>query len=273
MIISAFAGFVLRGSDQDETVVIASESDSLETFGIQGQMVDWNFEGLSVVLEIAPKNTVMAYWLNVTASQNLSTAAASALPESLGFLYGSQLYSTKIERLANVFFNDTWTEYHWVKPYSVGYDGLVIPYENYMMIPTGSDYVRVFGRPALFGPQDSVKRVIDVIEGGLAADEEFTLVGSEQADLQVAALGSGGSSMPLSGAYAEYYLKASPDADGQGYDLLLELQEPQESASSAVKNIAAQNNLTYNEAGGKARASGMIYDANLKSVLMALLGP
>jgi hypothetical protein len=272
MVVSAFAGFVLRGSDQDGTVAIASGSDSLETFGVQGRLVDWNFEGLGDVLEISPENTVMAYWVNLTASQNLSSAASSALPEALGFRYGSQIYITPIERLANVYFNGTWTELHWVKPYATGYDGLVIPYDNYMMIPTGSNYVRVFGQPALIGAQASVEQVLDVIEGGLAAEEQFTLVAGEQADLQVSALGSGGAAMPLSGAYREIYLGASSAGDG-GYYIKAELLQPQESAASKARGIASQYNLTFTQSAENAEASGQVSAENMQAVLMALLGP
>ena len=270
MVFSAFAGFVLYGGNQNGAVVVTGR-DSLETFGVQGRLVDWSFEGLGDVLEISPENTVMAYWVNATASQNLSSAATPALPEALGLRYGSQLYSTAIERLANVYFNGTWTEMHWIKPYPVGYTGLVIPYENYMMIPTGADYVRVLGRPVLFGAQTSVQDIIDVIEGGMSAKERFSLIDGEQADLQVAALGSGGPNMPLSGAYQEFYLGASHDGDG--YYMKAELLMPQESAASQVRSIASQYNLSFTQSAERAEASGLIRSENMGGVLMALLGP
>jgi len=50
MVLSAFAGFMMMGSNQNETIVVASNSDSLQTFGIQGRLVEWDFEGLSDVL-------------------------------------------------------------------------------------------------------------------------------------------------------------------------------------------------------------------------------
>ncbi len=53
MIVSAFAGFVLMGSNQNETIVV-SNPDSLQTFGVQGRLVDWNFDGLKDVLEMSP---------------------------------------------------------------------------------------------------------------------------------------------------------------------------------------------------------------------------
>jgi hypothetical protein len=273
MIISAFAGFVLRGSDQNETVVVPSGSDSLQTFGVQGRLVEWDFEGLQDVLQMSPESTVMAYWINLSASQNLTDAAVAALPQSMGLSYAGQLYSTKIEKLANVHFNDTWTEFHWIRPYPVSYNSLVIPYQDYMMIPAGTDYVTVLGKPALFGTQDSVRRVIDVIAGGLPS-ESFTLINDEQADLQVVALGSGGTSMPLSGGYKEFYLgvKAANSQD-QGFSLLARYLQPQASVGSKIGEIAAKNNLSYSTIGSEIEISGLVARENLKNVLMALLGP
>ena len=206
MVLSAFASFVMMGGNQTENVVVPSGDGSLQTFGVQGRYVEWDFEGLQDALQMSPESTVMAYWINLSASQNLTQAATAALPQSMGLSYAGQIYNNnKIEKLANANFNGTWTEFHEVQPYPVGYDGLVIPYQDYMMIPAGTDYAIVFGKPALFGTQDSVRQVLDVIMGGLSA-QSFTLIGDEHADLQVAALGSGGKSMPLSGGYKEFYL-------------------------------------------------------------------
>ncbi|MEI6102781.1 MAG: hypothetical protein WCP70_02445 [Methanothrix sp.] len=272
MIISAFAGFVLRGSDEGGNIV-PSGNDSLQTFGVQGRLVEWDFGGLQDVLQMSPESTVMAYWINLSASQNLTDAATAALPLSLGLSYGSQIYSTKIEKLAHVNFNGTWTEFHGIKPYVVGYNGLVIPYQSYMMIPAGTDYAIVYGKPALFGTQDSVRSVIDVITGGLAA-ESFTLIGDEQADLQVAALGSGGSGMPLSGGYKEFYLGVKvAKTQEQGFDLFARYLQPQASVGSKAEEIAAKNNLSYSTIGSEVEISGLVARENLQNVLMALLGP
>ena len=272
MVLSAFASFVMMGGNQNENVV-PSGNDSLQTFGVQGRLVEWDFEGLKDVLQMSPNSTVMAYWINLSASQNLTDAATAALPQSLGMRYGNQIYSTKIETLAHVDFNGTWTEFHEIMPYSVGYNGLVIPYQDYMLIPAGTDFAIVYGKPSLFGTQDSVRQVIDVITGGLSA-ESFTLIGDEQADLQVAALGSGGSGMPLSGGYKEFYLGVkvakSPE---QGFDLFARYLQPQASVGSKVGEIATKNNLSYSTIGSEMKISGLVARENLQNVLMALLGP
>jgi len=270
MVLSGFAGFMMMGSNQNETIVVASNSDSLQTFGIQGRLVEWDFEGLSDVLEMSPESTVMACWINMSASQNLTDAARAAIPQSIGLSYPGQLYGTTIEKLAKVDFNGTWTEYHWIRPYPVGYNSLVIPYQDYMMIPV-EDYVTVLGKPVLFGPQDSVRSVIDVISGGLPA-EGFTLVGDDQADFAVAALGSGGMGMPLSGGYKEFYLSAKA-GENQSFDLRARYLQPQAGVSALAEQVATKNNLSLSKQGSNIEISGAVARENLQSVLTALLGP
>jgi hypothetical protein len=245
----------------------------LQTFGVQGNLVDRNFDGLKDVLELSPQSTVMAYWINLTSSQNLTDAAKAAFPESLGLNYGSQIYSTDIERLANIYFNSTSLEFHWIQPFQVGYNGLVIPYEGYMMIPASTEYTMVMGQPILFGAQDATKQVIDVITGGPSA-VDFTLIDDQQADLQVAALGSGGASMPLSGGYREFYLEVSTAKDqANGFDLFAKYLQPSGSANQRVLDIAGKNNLIYTTKGSDAELSGFVASENLPSVLTGLLKP
>lgn len=55
MILSGFAEFVLIWSDQGEISVVAADSYSLENFKATGNLVDWDFEGLQNVLEMAPE--------------------------------------------------------------------------------------------------------------------------------------------------------------------------------------------------------------------------
>jgi hypothetical protein len=273
MVLSAFAGFVLMGSDQSEIPVAAADSYSLENFKATGNLVDWDFEGIQDVLEMAPENTVMAYWVNLSAPANLTAAAKAALPQSMGFSYGSQMYGTRIERLGGIYFNGSWTEMHWIKPYQVGYSSLVIPYENYMMIPTGNDYVTILGKPVLFGLQEPVQRVIDVITGGLSSDS-FTLAGEQRADLQLAALGKGGKEMPLSGAYDQFYLEISAvNGSEERYGMDARIKAPQGGAIQKLKDLASANNLSYSADSAGAKLSGSLGQGRLQSVLMALLRP
>ena len=261
----------MRAWDVIKSITVTASTS--KAFGVQGNLVDRNFDGLQDVLKMSPESTVMAYWINLIPSQNLTDAATAALPESFGLTYGSQIYSTKVERMAGIYFDKTSLEFHWIPPFKVGYNGLVIPYEGYMMIPAGSEYAMVMGKPVLFGTQDAEKQVIDVIAGGLSAGD-FTLVDDHQADLQVEALGRGGASMPLSGGYKEFYLGVSISKDqANGFDLYAKYLQPSESVNQRVQDIAGKNSFSYTTKGTDSELSGFVAPENLPNVLGGLLKP
>ena len=274
MVLSAFAGFVLRGSNQNEIAIPGTNTNSLQTFGVQGRLVDWSMDSLDDVLKMSPENTTMAYWINLSAPQDLTNATIAVLPQSFGLSYGNQLYPNRIERLAAAYFNNTWIEFHWIKPFPVGYSGLVIPYMNYMMIPAGTDYVTVMGRPTLFGTQSAVRQTIDVITGSLAADS-FTLPEGEKADLQVAILGNGIKNLPTASGYKEFYLgvSASPIVANDGFNISAKYLQPDASTSQKAKDLSIKNNLTYSALPNNIEVFGHVNDEDLQEVLMALLGP
>ncbi len=268
MTLSMFAGYVLIGG-QNNNAPVVSTTPSLQTFGVQGRLVDWSFDSLNDVLEMAPNSTVMAYWINLSASENLTDAARAALPQSFALTYGSQLYPTKIEKTAAVYFNNTWTEFHWIRPFRVGFSGLVLPYENFMMIPSARGYASVMGMPTLFGPEDALKGVLDVILGALPSDK-FTLPSGEQADLQLAALGGG-----PAGDYKEFYLGVSKSmaAADAGYNITAKYLLPGNGAQQKAKELAGEHGLAYSTRGTVAEVSGSVAAGDLKGVLTAFLAP
>jgi hypothetical protein len=273
MVLSAFAGMLMLGGDQSQRPIPVS-SDSLDTFGVQGRLVEWNFDSLEDVLEMAPESTVTAYWMNMSASQNLTDAARASLPPSLGLSYGDDLYQAKIEKLAAVYFNNTWTEFHWVRPFRVAYEGLVIPYEGYMMIPSSTEYSAVMGKPILFGPQKGLEGVLDVISGGLPTDK-FTLPMGETADLQFATLGKGAAGADAAdgatGGYQEFYLGVSDASDG--YSIVARYLQPDASAQEKVKEIADQYGLSVSSQGSLTEVLGTVPADKLQGALTAILTP
>lgn len=273
MVLSAFAGMLMLGGDQSQRPIPVG-SDSLSTFGVQGRLVEWNFDSLEDVLEMAPESTVTAYWMNMSTTQNLTDAARASLPPSLGLSYGDNLYQAKIERLAAAYFNDTWTEFHWVRPFRVAYEGLVIPYEGYMMIPSSTEYSAVMGKPILFGPQKGLEGVLDVVSGGLPTDK-FTLPMGETADLQYAALGKGAADTDAAagatGGYQEFYLGVS-DA-GNGYSIVAKYLQPDASAQEKAKEIADQYGLSVSTQGTLTEVLGTVPADKLQGVLTAILKP
>jgi hypothetical protein len=268
MILSAFAGFVLRGGDENQPV---AQPTSLESFGVQGRLVDWSFDSLSDVLEMSPESTSSAYWLNMTVSSNLTDAARAALPESFGLTYASQLYPVKVQRLASAQFNDSWAEFHWITPFRVAYEGLVIPYQGFMMIPTSPNYVAVMGRPTLFGPQTSLESVLDVISGGFSTDK-FTLCAGETADLQVEMLGrASGVATNLSSKYREFYVGVSQQ--GNGYSITAKYLSPDGDEAQLARAAADKYGLTLSSQGDLMEMSGRVEAGLLKDLLSALLRP
>ncbi len=273
MVFSAFAGMVLLGGDQSQRPMPVG-SDSLDTFGVQGRLVEWNFDGLEDTLEMAPESTVTAYWINTSATQNLTDAARASLPPSVGLSYGDNIYQAKIEKHAAAYFNDTWAEFHWVRPFRVAYEGLVIPYEGFMMIPSSTEYSAVMGKPILFGPQKGLEDVLDVIAGGLPTDK-FTLPMGETADLQFATLGKGaagaGAAVDAAGGYQEFYLGVS-DA-GDGYSLVAKYLQPDASTQEKAKEIADQYGLSLSSQGSLTEVLGTVTADKLQGVLTAFLKP
>jgi hypothetical protein len=268
MILSAFAGFVLRGGDESQPTL---QPTSLETFGVQGRLVEWSFDSLSDVLEICPESTASAYWLNLTVSNDLNDAARAVFPDSFGLRFGDKLYPVKLQRLASAQFNDSWAEFHWINPFPVAYEGLVIPYQDFMMIPTSADYVAVMGQPTLFGPQASLESVLDVISGGFSTDS-FTLAAGEAADLQVDVLGrASGRALNLSSHYRELYVGVS--RAGEEYDITARYLAAAADEIQLARTTADRHGLTLSSQGDLTEMSGRVGSGDLKDLLSALLRP
>jgi len=270
MILSAFAGFMLRGNDQGANAVATTGPVSLDTFGVQGSLVDQSFDSLEDTLAMCPENTTMAYWLNMSASQNLTDAAQAILPPSFALSYGSQLYPVSIERLGVAYFNNTFAEFHWIRPFPVGYDGIVVPYDGYMMIPNTPDYSAVMGRPTIFGPNKGLEGVLDVISGNNFSTDKFTLPQGELADLQVAILGKSVTGMNATG-YKEFYMGASKIDSGYSFDA--KYLSPDAGAKDQIKGFAEQYGLFFSDKGTLTEVSGTVTDGNLKDVLNTFMRP
>jgi hypothetical protein len=139
-----------------------------------------------------------------------------------------------------------------------------------MMIPSSTDYSAVMGKPTLFGPQEGLKGVLDVISGGLPTDR-FTLPQGESADLQFVALGNDTAGAGLSGGYREFYLGIS--SAGDGYSFTAEYLQPDASIKEKAQEIADQNGLAVSSQGSITEVSGNVSAEELPTVLTAFLQP
>ncbi len=65
-----------------------------------------------------PENLVFAFWINLTASENLTEAAALALPPTVGLTFKDQvnLYPSPIDRASWGLYGDEIAEFHWRNP-------------------------------------------------------------------------------------------------------------------------------------------------------------
>ncbi|ABK14124.1 MAG: hypothetical protein H5T42_04800 [Methanothrix sp.] len=274
MVLSAFAGFVLRSGD----VETPSSPESVETaplsaFGVRGNLVDMSFSSMQDLLEMCPENTTFAYWIDLEASQNITDAAASVIPEiyppAAGLMYRDKMYPTEIRRGASVFFNGTWAEFHWIMPFTYNYQGLVIPYNDFMIVPATGDLGRVFGRPTLFGPEGALKQILDVILGGFPTDR-LTLAYDEIADLQIAGVG-GIENAPLGGEYEEFYAGIT-QRENDVY-VRCRFLSPAGNTLTRIQAFASKYNMSISRDGSILRLDGTIAPEEIRGVIADLLAP
>lgn len=277
MILSTFAGFVMRGGGPVEKS--ASEAWNPSDFGVSGRLINWDFESLGDALGMYPENLVFAFWINLTASENLTEAAALALPPTVGLTFRDQvnLYPAPIDRASWGLYGDEIAEFHWTKPAPVGAHGLAILYNGYQMIPLGNtDLFSVMGTPVLFGSESSVKTVLDVISGDAPTTEGFVLPYDEIDDLQISSLGKDAATNPsfmppLGGDYVESYLGVNPSEDG--YSLTAKYLSLRGQSERRVNDLAESRGLSTRSEGGILTVSGTVEPQNLAETLGAFIAP
>lgn len=283
MVLSAFASFVLMGADNSgstQGTAASADATPASQFGVGGTLVDSSFSGLGDMLSMIPENTTFAYWLDMDRSDNLTSAARAAIPQSYQSygLYGANLYSTKIERLGAVFMNDSSSaEFHWITPYRLSYSGFTVPYQDYQLIPIGSGVFAAMGKPVVFGTQSSVERIVDVLTG-TPSTAKITLPLGEYADFQVAGLGHVGNtnlgpvaSAPLGGGYSEFYLGVNQQ--NSTYSMSASYLDPDAVTGQKLKEIAGMYGLAASSKPGEASISGDVTEAAMGGALKALLAP
>jgi hypothetical protein len=277
MILSTFAGFVMRGGGPAETA--ASGSWNPSDFGVSGRLINWDFESVGDALGMYPENLVFAFWINMTASENLTEAASLALPPTVGLTFRDQvsLYPSPIDRVSWGLFGDEIAEFHWTKPAPVGAHGLAVIYNGYQMIPLGTtDLFSVMGTPVLFGSEPSAKTVLDVIVGDASTTEEFVLPYDEIADLQISALGKDAADNPsfmppLGGEYLESYLGVNPSEPG--FTLTAKYLSLRGQSEIRVNDLVESRGLETYSKDGIVTVSGEVEPEKLAETLGAFIAP
>ncbi|HPJ31100.1 MAG TPA: hypothetical protein PLZ42_06880 [Methanothrix sp.] len=277
MIISSFSSFIFRGGGPAETAAQSTWNPS--DFGVSGRLINWDFENLGDALGMYPEDLIFAFWMNTTASDNLTEAAAMVLPASVGLTLKDQLnlYPSPIDGVSWGLFGNETAEFHWTKPAPLGSHGLAILYNGYQMIPLGTTEIFiVMGTPVLFGTETSVKNVLDVISGTAPTAEGFVLPYDESDTLQVSVLGEEAASNPLlspplGGDYAESYLGVSPN-DG-GFTLTAKYLSLGGDSETRVFDLAESFGLETLSAGDTVTVTGTVEPQNLTMTLGAFIAP
>lgn len=274
MVLSAFAGFVLRGpADDGSQTAITSKEASASDFGIGGRLVEWNFASLNDMLEICPENTVYAYWVNLSTSQNLTDASREALPQSFGLLYSDQIYAYTIERTGLAALDDGGqVEFHWVRPYQLDYGGLTVPYEEYLLLPRTQNEFSVMGKPVLFGNEKPIESVINVISGSNLSTDKLTLGAGQSSDLQVASLGASQySQAPLGGDYDQFYLGVKQE--NSTFYLYVKCLNPAGSSAQKIGELSSKYGFSTSNSGGVTEVTGSVDTGKIAEVLKAFSAP
>lgn len=277
MVLSVFSGFVMRGGGPTETTVRGAWNPS--DFGVGGRLINWDFGSIGDCLGMYPEDLVLAFWINMTASQNLTEAAALTLPPTVGLTYRDQvkIYPSPIDRVSWGLFGDQIAEFHWTKPARLGSQGLAVFYSGYQLVPVGTtEIVTVLGTPVLFGTEPSVKSVLDVLSGDAPTTGKFVLPYDEVADLQISSLGrdavdNPGFVPPLGGEYLESYLGVS--SSGDGYILKVKYLSLRGESERRVEDLARGLGLDTRREGRTTEFTGSLEPERLADTLGAFIAP
>ena len=248
-------------------------------FGVGGRLINQYFESVCDVFKMYPENLVFAFWIDMTASKDLTEAAALSLPPTVGLTYRDQvnIYPSPIDRVSWGLFGDEIAEFHWTKPALIGAQGLAVLYNGYQLAPVGTtEIVTVLGTPVLFGTEPTVKSVLDVLSGEALTTGKFVLPYDEVADLQISALGRDAidnpSFMPpLGGEYLESYLGVST-SDG-GFSLTVKYLALRGESERRVEDLATGLGLGTRREGRIVTFSGSIENERLAETLGAFIAP
>lgn len=277
MVVSVFSGYVMRGGGPAETTAQGAWNPS--DFGVGGRLINWDFGSIGDALGMYPEDLVFAFWINMTASENLTEAAALSLPPTVGLTYRDQvnIYPSPIDRVSWGLFGGEIAEFHWTKPARLGAQSLAVFYNGYQMVPIGTtEIVTVLGTPVLFGTEPSVKSVLDVLSGEASTTGKFVLPYDEVADLQISSLGRDAADNPsfippLGGEYIESYLGVSPSEEG--YMLTVKYLSLRDESERRVEDLATSIGLKTRSEGRIVEFSGSVEPQYLSETLGAFIAP
>lgn len=142
---------------------------------IAGNHVNHELNSIADGLSIAPQGVSSAQYLDISRINGTPLEPAVANARQSDELYNSRIMKTFYAEYTN---EQSWFELHTISPEIIAFDYWVspTPYNGYQfLVRTTDDYSlgNVVGTPMIFGPQNKVENVIDVLSGSAEKSSDF----------------------------------------------------------------------------------------------------
>ncbi|MCQ1534472.1 hypothetical protein FTO70_01910 [Methanosarcina sp. KYL-1] len=179
MLLSVFVVFVNNNSktDRDNDVPVPELDGNITTFAfsqIQGKQVQHEFNSIADGLEMSPEGPVNALYVDLQKTRGTPLEMALGSIEMMNSFYGADV----TKRYSTNYADGSGFELHQIpeQKLAIPMDTRVYPYNDYQMLyRTNGTYNiwNVVGNPAVMGPIQSVRSVVDVLEGNATAASEY----------------------------------------------------------------------------------------------------
>ncbi len=175
IMLMSFLPLFFSGSPQQPSTDTAINYDDAPGFdSIPGAHVNHKFDSIADGLDITPKGVRAVQYIDVTRTtgtplEQLIQDANAVQPDSL--------YNAKITKTYFAYFGSESSlfELHTISPEVVAFSYWMDPtsYNGYQLLIRETGIYNAIGTPLIFGPQDMVEGVIDVLSGFAEKSDEF----------------------------------------------------------------------------------------------------
>ncbi len=168
MVLSSIAYFA-GNTDENQTNETLPTDEPTDFFDVGGQLISEPFTSIQDALKITPSGAVHAEYVDLNALANtsmepfvLSQLQGEGLPvEQLNKLYGA---NTDCIYFAG--FNSSFVLMTTFKPQVVAFNFVAVQYRYYnLLLRQDTDATNVMGNPTIYGAQEDVINILDVIDG------------------------------------------------------------------------------------------------------------
>lgn len=168
-----FSGINTNASEGEEPKVSGDTQLQMLSFSqLPGKKVQHEFNSIADGLAMSPEGPVSAQYIDFQRTKGTPFESALGAQQITQYLYGGDI----TKRFAADYFDGRHVELHQPAEQKLGVPLNMSQYEGYVLCARANesyDIWNVVGNPVLFGPEKSVKSVIDVLEGNSSSAESF----------------------------------------------------------------------------------------------------